>query len=208
MLDPQTDRERMVRRLRRDGIADERVLAAMAEVPRDRFVPDKVQYDAYSDRPLPIGCGQTISAPWIVAIMTAALDLTADAVALEVGTGAGYGAAVLSRCCASVVSVERHGELAERARALLSDLGYDNVEVRVGDGTLGAPDCAPFDAVAVTAMAPGHPPSALLEQLARDGVLVCPVGHASRGDLLRIKAGREETLAPVAFVPLVTGGEP
>src|SRR3954468_11656060 len=132
------------RQLRGRGIEDERVLAAMAEVPRERFLPPEMQADAYRDGAVAIGEGQTMSQPWIVACMTALLGLAGDERVLEVGTGSGYGAAVLSRCCAEVVTVERHAVLAEQARSALADLGYSNVDVRVGDGTLGAPDRAPF----------------------------------------------------------------
>src|SRR5918997_4108319 len=133
-------RGRMVeRQLRRRGIGDERVLEAMAEVPRERFVPEQVRRRAYRDGALRIGEGQTISQPWIVACMAALLELQGDERVLEVGTGSGYAAAVLSRLCREVVTVERHESLAAGARALLAELGYDNVEVRVGDGSLGAP---------------------------------------------------------------------
>lgn len=200
-----TTREQMVRRLRQDGIGDERVLAAMAEVPRERFVGQDLRDDVYADRPLSIGSGQTISTPWIVAFMTATLSIPEDGHALEVGTGTGYAAAVLSRCCAGVVTIERHAELADRARATLAELGYDNVDIRVGDGSLGAPDGAPYDGITVTAMATSEPPQALLDQLAPEGVLVCPVGGHNRGELIRVQGDKQETLVPVAFVPLVTG---
>lgn len=196
----------MVHWLRAEGITDERVLAAMAEVPRDRFVPPEVAAEAYSDRPLPIGQGQTISSPFIVAATTAALELPPAARVLEVGTGCGYGAAVLSRCYRLVLTIERHEELAEGARRTLAELGYDNIEVRVGDGSAGAPDRAPFDGVLVTAMAQREPPPALLDQLAAGGSLVCPVGQGKEGDLLRIRDGRRERLGMVSYVPLVVGG--
>jgi len=197
-------RERMARRLRERGIGDERVLAAMAEVPRDRFVPAALVDDAYAEAPLPIGSGQTISQPWIVAFMTAALELTGAERTLEVGTGSGYGAAVLSRCCREVVTVERLAALALAAAARLAGLGYDNVEVRVGDGAGGAPDRAPFGGISVTAMS-SQPPQALLDQLAPGAALVCPVGHGGQGELVRVRDGRVERLVPVGFVPLVTG---
>ncbi len=202
------DRERaaMVGRLRGSGIGDERVLHAMRQVPRERFVPPDVADAAYQDHPLPIGLGQTISAPVIVALTTAAVQAGPDAHVLEIGTGSGYGAAVLSRCHRSVVTIERHPELAERARSALAGLGYDNVEVRTGDGALGVPDRAPFDGIVVTAMAEDEPPPALLEQLAPGAALVCPVGHRGHGTLVRYRGGRTEDLGAVAFVPLVTGG--
>src|SRR5918998_2101467 len=155
-------RRRMVeRQLRRRGIHDERVLAAMEAVPRERFVPPDSRREAYRDGALSIGEGQTISQPWIVACMTSLLELAGDECVLEVGTGSGYGAAVLSRCCREVVTIERHEPLASRARELLASLGYANVEVRVGDGSRGAPDRAPFDAILVTAAAHAEPPAAL-----------------------------------------------
>ncbi len=193
----------MVERLRRNGITDQRVLAAMAEVPRERFVPGAHAAAAYREYPLPLGHGQTISVPQIVAIMAAALDLDDDVEVLEVGAGAGYAAAVLSRCASRVVTIERHRGLAERARAVLTDLGYDNVEVRVGDGALGAPDRAPFHAISVAAMAVDIPPS-LVTQLATGGRLVCPVGVNGTGQLVRLQHGRRQALLGVRFVPLVT----
>jgi protein-L-isoaspartate(D-aspartate) O-methyltransferase len=202
------DRERqaMVSRLERRGITDDRVLAAMRELPRERFVPPQCASDAYGDGPLGIGLGQTISAPWIVAFSAAELHAGPDASVLEVGTGSGYGAAVLARCHRTVVTVERHPELAERAATVLAELGLDNVEVRVGDGAAGAPDRAPFDGIVVTAMAHRRPPGALLDQLTPDGTLICPVSRwsSSHGTLRRYRGGCEEKLVPVLFVPLVT----
>jgi protein-L-isoaspartate(D-aspartate) O-methyltransferase len=202
------DRERaaMVEDLRARGIIDERVLSAMGTVPRERFVPADLAHAAYQDTPLPIGLGQTISAPLIVAFSVEALQAGPDAHVLEIGTGSGYGAAVLSRCHRSVVTIERHAELADRARAALEATGYDNVEVRTGDGALGAPDRAPFDGIVVTAMAEREPPPALLEQLAPDAALVCPVGRRGFGTLVRYRGSEAEDLGGVAFVPLVTGG--
>ena len=144
------------RQLRRRGISDERVLRAMEEVPRERFVPPEERKRAYRDGALRIGAGQTISQPWIVASMTALLELGPNDRALEVGTGSGYAAAVLSRCCREVVTIERHASLAEEAAGVLRELGYDNVEVRTGDGSRGAPDRAPFDGISVTATAEGE----------------------------------------------------
>src|SRR3954451_152574 len=160
-------RARMVeRQLRERGIDDERGLAAMGEVRREQFLPPKVRREAYGDGALPIGEGQTISQPWIVAFMAQLLALAGDEKVLEVGTGSGYGAAVLSRLCAHVVTVERHEPLAKAAKTALAELGYNNVEVRVGDGTEGVPDRAPYDGISVTATAEGSPPRALLAQLA------------------------------------------
>src|SRR3954468_1860933 len=198
-------RKRMVeRQLRRRGIEDERVLAAMAEVPRERFLPPEVQGDAYRDGAVAIGDGQTMSQPWIVACMTSLLGLRGEERVLEVGTGSGYGAAVLSRCCAEVVTIERHAGLAQRAAAVLQELGYTNVEVRTGDGTLGAPDRAPFGGALVTAVAEQRPPQPVAEQLVPGAVLVCPVRDAD-GEYLTVFRGDEQRrVGPVRFVPLVS----
>ncbi len=193
------------RHLRRRGIADERVLAAMAAVPRERFCPGAGLRRAYSDRALRIEEGQTISQPWVVAAMTAALGLSGRERVLEVGTGSGYGAAVLSRCCREVVTLERHALLAQRAERLLGELGYDNVEVRTADGTNGAPDRAPFGGISVTAAAEGAPPAALVDQLAEGAALVCPVRRNGDERLILLRDGLEEALVPVRFVPLVEG---
>jgi protein-L-isoaspartate(D-aspartate) O-methyltransferase len=189
--------------LRDRGIVDERVLAAMGEVPRERFVPAKLQDDAYGDSALPIGEGQTISQPWIVAFMAELLELSGDEKVLEVGTGCGYAAAVLSRLCAHVVTIERHEALARAAAETLADLGYRNVEILTGDGTLGAPERAPFDAISVTAGAKGDPPRALFDQLAAHAALVIPVRRGFREHLVRFRDGQAETLVPVRFVPLI-----
>jgi protein-L-isoaspartate(D-aspartate) O-methyltransferase len=191
------------RQLRRRGIEDERVLAAMSEVPRHRFVPEDMRRDAYRDGALRIGEGQTISQPWIVACMASLLELEGDERVLEVGTGSGYAAAVLSRLCRKVVTVERYESLATSARAMLEKLGYDNVEVRVGDGTRGAPDRAPFGGISVTAAAMDEPPAALFDQLAPGAALVCPVNRGGRELLMRFLDGAEEAVVPVRFVPLV-----
>jgi protein-L-isoaspartate(D-aspartate) O-methyltransferase len=192
------------RQLRRRGISDPRVLAAMAEVPRERFVPDEVRSHAYRDGALRIGEGQTISQPWIVAAMTSLLDLDGHERVLEVGAGSGYGAAVLSRCCREVITIERFASLAERARERLRELGYTNVEVRAADGSKGAPDKAPFEGISVTATADHGPPQALLEQLTPDGIIVCPVRRGGDERLMRFRAdGTSEAMVPVRFVPLV-----
>ena len=197
-------RARMVQRqLRERGIEDERVLAAMGEVPREEFLPEAVREEAYADGALPIGEGQTMSQPWIVAFMAQMLGLEGDEKVLEVGTGSGYAAAVLSRLCAHVVTVERHEPLAEAARATLGRLGYNNVEVRIGDGTHGVPDRAPFDGISVTATAGDEPPTALLDQLVEHAPLVIPIRRRGRENLVRIRDGQEEALVPVRFVPLV-----
>ena len=192
------------RQLRRRGIGDERVLAAMNEVPREHFVPPRERRRAYRDGALPIGSGQTISQPWIVAAMAQALELEGHERVLEVGCGSGYSAAVLSLLCRELVTIERHVALADQAEALLRELGRTNVQVRSGDGTRGAPDRAPFDAISVTATADGGPPAALLDQLAPEGTLVCPIRRADGEHLVRVRGGSEEVLAAVRFVPLVS----
>jgi protein-L-isoaspartate(D-aspartate) O-methyltransferase len=188
------------RQLRRRGIRDERVLAAMARVPRELFVPEEARRDAYADAALSLPHGQTISQPFIVAAILQALRLRGDERALDVGTGSGYQAALLRELAAEVVTVERIPELAELARRNLERSGHGDVEVRVGDGSLGAPDRAPFDAIAVAAEAEDVP-QALLAQLAAGGRLVLPL----RGYLARLADGRLELLLPARFVPLVTG---
>ena len=181
------------------GIRDERVLDAMARVPRERFVPAQERRHAYDDVALALSHGQTISQPFIVALICQALVLEGGENVLDVGTGSGYQAAVLAELGARVVSIERIPELAEQARASLADAGYA-VEVRVGDGALGAPDRAPFDAVAVAASAAAVP-HALAEQLAPRGRLVLPLGE----HLVRVTHEGVEELVPARFVPLVTG---
>ena len=204
MADWAEQRALMVERQLRDrGIEDPRVLAAMAEVPREAFLPEDQRVDAYADGALPIGAGQTMSQPWIVAFMTQLLGLEGDEKVLEVGTGSGYGAAVLSRLCAHVVTVERHEALARAAKTTLAELGYNNVEVRVGDGTEGVADRAPYDGISVTATAEGAPPAALLGQLAEHAPLVIPIRRRGREHLMLIRDGKQEVLVPVRFVPLV-----
>lgn len=190
------------------GVRDVHVLEAMRTVPREAFVPASWREQAYDDRPLPIDAGQTISQPYIVALMCEALQLTGDDRVLEIGTGSGYAAAVLSRLAAQVDTVERIAELVEGAARVLSELNVSNVRVHCADGTLGWPDAAPYDAITVTAGGPVVPP-ALLAQLAPGGRLVMPVG-SNRGwqDLVRVtRAGpddfRTESLCEVAFVPLM-----
>ena len=192
------------RQLRRRGIDDECVLRAMADVPRERFLAAEMRRDAYRDGAVAIAEGQTMSQPWIVACMTSLLGLRGHERVLEVGTGSGYGAAVLSRCCAEVVTIERHAALAEHARGVLAELGYTNVEVRTGDGTLGAPDRAPFGGALVTAVAEGQPPPAIVEQLEPNAALVCPVRDAFGEHLIRFRGGEQERVVAVRFVPLVS----
>jgi protein-L-isoaspartate(D-aspartate) O-methyltransferase len=191
------------RQLRRRGIEDECVLAAMGEVPRELFLPEDVRREAYRDGAVSIDEGQTMSQPWIVACMTALLELKGDETVLEVGTGSGYGAAILARCAARVVTIERHERLAERARTTLGELGFANVEVRVGNGMAGAPDAGPFGGISVTATAEEGPPQALLDQLAPGAALVCPVRRQQREVLYRFRDGQAEPVVPVRFVPLV-----
>lgn len=207
MAVPADLRARMVeRQLRRRGIGDERVLAAMAAVPRELFLPEELRDRAYADSALPIGAGQTISQPWIVAAICQALCLRGDEQVLEVGTGSGYSAAVLARLAATVVSVERHAELAAGARAALAAAGAAGVEVVVGDGSRGLPARAPFAAIAVHAAAPAPPPP-LLAQLAEGGRLVVPLaaGEAEMLTALRRRGERfeSEALGPCRFVPLL-----
>jgi protein-L-isoaspartate(D-aspartate) O-methyltransferase len=200
-----TDRERMVeRQLRRRGIHDERVLAAMAEVPRELFLPEDQRRRAYRDGAVRIGEGQTMSQPWIVACMAQLLELDGSETVLEIGTGSGYAAAVLSRLCHEVVTIERYESLAVRAEQTLHELGYDNVVVGSGDGSRGAPERAPFGGISVTATARDEPPAALLEQLAPGAVLVCPVERGGHELLMRFRDGEEEAVTGVRFVPLVT----
>ena len=191
------------RQLRRRGVGDERVLAAMDSVPRELFVSEDQRSKAYRDGALRIEEGQTISQPWIVATMAALLELEGTERVLEVGTGSGYAAAVLSLLCREVVTIERHEALAETARERLRELGYSNVEVRAGDGARGAPDRAPFGGISVTATAGGDPPAALFEQLAPGAALVCPVERGRQELLMRFRDGGEEAVASVRFVPLV-----
>jgi protein-L-isoaspartate(D-aspartate) O-methyltransferase len=187
------------------------VLAAFAEVPRRLFVPERIQDDADADRPLPIGYGQTISQPYVVAYMTERLALTGAERVLEVGTGSGYQAAILARLAAQVFSVEVVPELAERAREVLAALGLTNVRLRIGDGALGWPEEAPFDRIIVTAAAPDVP-AALVDQLAPGGRMILPVGPELDVQMLRVidkgndGANLETDLLPVRFVPLTHAG--
>jgi protein-L-isoaspartate(D-aspartate) O-methyltransferase len=200
-------RRRMVeRQLRARDVTDERVLAAMERVPREAFVPDELRARTYEDAALPIGEGQTISQPYMVARICEALDLTGRERVLDVGTGSGYQAAVLAELAGEVVTIERIPELAVRARRNLEGAGYGRVAVRVGDGTLGVPDRAPFGAIAVAAAAPGLPQT-LYDQLEPRGRLVVPVGGRG-GQMLQVIVRSPEGPAvlrsvPCRFVPLV-----
>jgi len=193
--------------LRERGIHDERVLDAMRRVPRHRFVPAEHQRAAYGDRPLPIGWGQTISQPYIVAFMTEALQIAPDDVVLESGTGSGYQAAVLGELAREVYSIELVPELAERARHTLDALGYLHVRTRTGDGYAGWPEHAPYSKIIVTA-APEAVPPALVEQLAIGGTMILPVGPDGGHQELRILTKTAEGVTterslPVRFVPMV-----
>ena len=194
------------RQLRRRGVKDERVLSAMARVPRELFLPEDVRERAYDDAALPIGGGQTMSQPYIVAKMCELLSLDGDERVLDVGTGSGYHAAVLAELAGEVVTIERVRALAERARAALAAAGYDDVDARVGDGTLGVPDRAPYDAIAVAAAAPVLPGS-LYEQLKLGGRIVVPVGGRANQRLELIVKSPEGAAVvrsvPCRFVPLV-----
>ena len=192
------------RQLLRRGIHDERVLAVMRAVPRELFLPAPQRRRAYRDGAVRIGEGQTMSQPWIVACMAQLLELSGSETVLEVGTGSGYGAAVLSRLCREVVTIERYESLAVSAEAALHELGYDNVVVGVGDGGRGAPERAPFGGISVTATARDDPPPALFEQLEPGAALVCPVDRGGHELLMRFRGGEEEEVAGVRFVPLVT----
>lgn len=203
----ETARERMVEdQLRTREIKDPRVLQTMAKVPRHLFVPEELSDRAYEDRPLPIGQDQTISQPYMVALMAEALGLSGDERVLEVGTGSGYGTAVLAELCAQVYSVERLEALATRARSVLANLGYENVVIITGDGTLGLAEHAPYDAVVVSAAAPGLP-RPLLEQLKPGGCLVVPMGEQELQTLVRIRKTREglqeDYLGECHFVKLI-----
>lgn len=204
-------REQMVeRQLRRRGIAADAVLQAMSRVPRHRFVGESVRWAAYDDEPLPIGSAQTISQPFMVARMTELLELDDSSRVLEVGTGSGYQAAVLAEIAREVWTIERHAGLAEQARSVLAELGYTSVHVVVGDGSLGLPQHAPFDAIVVTAAGP-HVPAALLGQLAVRGRLVIPVGGVASQRLRLIRRGTAEDAKEYTdtdvlgcrFVPLI-----
>jgi protein-L-isoaspartate(D-aspartate) O-methyltransferase len=209
LIDYQAAREALVRSLRVE-VHDERVLAAFGQVPRERFVSAELQRYAYDDRPLPIGQGQTISQPLMVAIMTQALRLRGDERVLEVGTGSGYQAALLSLLAGEVLSVERIPKLAEAAAQRLEQLGYANVRVFVADEALGRPQEAPYDAITVTAGAPDVP-SSLVDQLAMGGRLVVPVGGRRTQQLVRATKSERgltmERLGECRFVPLIAPKE-
>jgi len=201
------EREKMVEgQLVRRGISDERVLAALRRIPRHRFVEEGLQHRAYGDYPLPIGEEQTISQPYIVALMTSLLELTGGEKVLDIGTGSGYQTAVLAELSRRVCSIERLPRLAERARKLLESLGYANVWIRVGNGALGWPDEAPFDRILVAAAGPSVPPP-LVEQLGEGGRLVAPVGDEESQTLTLVERRHGEVhtraMGECRFVKLV-----
>jgi protein-L-isoaspartate(D-aspartate) O-methyltransferase len=209
----------LVDELRREGITDARVLAAMELVPREAFVDAPFAHAAYENTALPIACGQTISQPFVVAYMTQALDVGANDRVLEIGTGSGYQTAVLSRLCRRVYTLERHKPLHDEAKRRFEALKIDNVVARHGDGFEGWPEQAPFDRIMVTAAA-ADVPSVLIEQLKPGGILVAPLGSVPNADSFRLTESfsqrltkiirsdtgvRREALIPVVFVPMVTG---
>ncbi len=204
-----TQKIRLIMQLRSEGITDMRVLAALERVPRERFVPPSLAEHAYDNSALPIGRGQTISQPFVVAYMTQMLDVHDDMTVLEIGTGTGYQAAVLAQFCRRVYTVERHRAILRDAEMRFAKLGVTNITTRYGDGTKGWPEHAPFDRIMVTAGAPVVPP-ALVEQLAEDGVMVLPIGPDPLAqELVRVRRtadGHElDRLIGVRFVPLVAG---
>ena len=188
------------------GVRDPRVLEVLRAVPRHRFIPGEDRPDAYEDHPVAIGCGQTVSQPYMVALMTEWLGVAPSDRVLEVGTGSGYQTAVLARLAREVVTMERHGELLEKARKLLVSMHLENIAFVSGDGSLGFPERAPYDGILVTAAAP-HVPQNLLEQLAEGGRLVIPVGPREEQRLVRVTRVsdrfREETGIGCRFVPLL-----
>jgi protein-L-isoaspartate(D-aspartate) O-methyltransferase len=208
MTDPLAERQLMVQsQLRARGISDPRVLDAMLRVPREAFVPEPYRAEAYEDHPLPIGENQTISQPYVVAIMLESLQVTPTDIVLEVGTGSGYVTALLAELAAQVFSIERHSALAAKARATIAALGYDNVQMFTGDGTVGLPSYAPFDAIIVSAAAFQVPPS-LLSQLREGGRMILPVGYSDSQQLHFIRMVNGQPIISqrdsVRFVPLIS----
>ena len=203
-------RLRLLMSLRRSGVTDAAALGAIERIPRELFVPDTFQDRAWEDTALPIGHGQTISQPLVVAMMTAALELHNRPTVLEIGTGSGYQTAVLSLLCRRVYSIETIKPLQDRAAKLLETMRIHNVTLHHGDGSLGWPKVAPFDRIIVTAASGGEAPKALIDQLGEGGIMICPVRRAT-DDQMMVRIRREkdrissEDLWPVRFVPLVTG---
>ena len=208
MTDPTVARHFMVEsQLRARGAADSRVLDAMLRVPRHEFVPEPFRAETYDDHPLPIGEGQTISQPYVVAVMLESLQLKPGDRVLEIGTGSGYVTALLAELAAEVFSIERHDVLAANARAVLARLGYNKIQIFTGDGTLGLPAYAPFDAILVSAATP-HVPPALIAQLREGGRMIVPVGSSESQQLSFIRIHDGQTIVslrdPVRFVPLIS----
>lgn len=207
-MDLEEAKARLFQHLRQE-IRDERVLQAMERVPRERFMPSASHHLAYEDIPLSIDMGQTISQPFIVALMTEALELSGSERVLEIGTGSGYQAAILAELTSWVVTVERHQKLADSARQLLAELGYTNIEVHLAEKTIGWPKGGPYQAIIVTAGAP-QVPQALLDQLAEGGRLVIPIGSRYEQELLKVikRKGQLMTqdLGPCRWVPLIGEG--
>lgn len=204
-----TQKIRLIMQLRSEGITDMRVLAALERVPRERFVPPSLAEHAYDNSALPIGRGQTISQPFVVAYMTQMLDVHDDMTVLEIGTGTGYQAAVLAQFCRRVYTVERHRAILRDAEMRFAKLGVANITTRYGDGSQGWPEHAPYDRIMVTAGASVVPP-ALVEQLTEDGVMVLPIGRDPLAqELVRVRRTADghdlERLIGVRFVPLVAG---
>jgi protein-L-isoaspartate(D-aspartate) O-methyltransferase len=214
MTDPR--REQLIDELKREGITDAAVLAAIAQTPREDFVDEPLEYAAYNNSALPIACGQTISQPYVVAYMTEKLDVRPAHRVLEIGTGSGYQAAVLSPLCRRIYTIERHKPLLSQAEARFTKLGLHNVTTRHGDGFKGWPEQAPFDRIILSCAVPKIPP-VLLEQLRPGGILIAPVGNIPEGGLLESISQRltkmirtetgvtEEVLIPVLFVPMLSG---
>jgi protein-L-isoaspartate(D-aspartate) O-methyltransferase len=202
-----TARHMVDSQLRARGIADSRVLDAMLRVPRHEFVPESLRAETYEDHPLPIGDGQTISQPYVVAVMLESLQLKPSDIVLEIGTGSGYVTALLAELAAEVFSIERHDDLAANARAVLARLGYSNTHVFTGDGTFGLPAHAPFDVILVSAAAFQIPP-ALLAQLREGGRMIIPVGSSDSQQLQFIRMHNGQPIIslrdPVRFVPLIS----
>jgi len=208
MTDSLAARQFMVKsQLRARGVSDPRVLDAILRVPREGFVPEPYRAEAYEDHPLPIGYNQTISQPYVVAVMLESLQLAPTDIVLEVGTGSGYVSALLAELAAQVFSIERHPALADNARIAVAALGYDNIEISTGDGTLGLPSHAPFDAILVSAAA-FHVPPSLLAQLREGGRMIIPVGSSDSQQLQFIRMLNGQPIAsqrdPVRFVPLIS----
>ncbi|MGO9108975.1 MAG: protein-L-isoaspartate(D-aspartate) O-methyltransferase [Thermoguttaceae bacterium] len=209
MLDPALQRDKLImlrQHLKGRGIADSRLIDAMARIPRERFIDESLRDEAYADRALGIDCGQTISQPYIVALMTQALALRGDERVLEIGTGSGYQTAILAELAREVLSIERHAALSRQAAARLAELGYNRVTLVVGDGTLGWPAAAPYDRILVAAAA-ATVPQPLIEQLVPGGILVIPLGTRDHQMLQAIhKVGNEPQIEPLSacrFVPLL-----